>query len=159
MAIVFFTEPVSLPILIRCFDQAVAYCTQNDSSGPTIHSHGFYCDGFKLICSCKIIVFTALTLLGALYNCTSFHRPPIQMYPGENINTREIHRQTSLSNPRCSRTDSRPDFCSALLITSFIAECLEKQPALYLQDKQCKPYHPSVRRSNKNGERKPLRPL
>ena len=44
-----------------------------------------------------------------------------------------------LSNPGDSKTDGRPAFWSPLLITSFIAECLGKRPALYLQDKPCKP--------------------
>ena len=49
-------------------------------------------------------------------------------------------RDTSpLSNPRGSKTDGRLVFWSALLITSFIAECLGKRPALYSQDKPCKP--------------------
>ena len=44
-----------------------------------------------------------------------------------------------LSNPGGSKTDGRPAFWSALLITTFIAECLGKLAALYLQDKPCKP--------------------
>ena len=43
-----------------------------------------------------------------------------------------------LSNPGGSKTDGMPAFWSALLITSFIAECFGKRPALYLQDKTCK---------------------
>ena len=78
------------------------------------------------------------------------------MHPSKSINTRAIPNQTPtptkredcytvrawpspLSNPRGSKTDDRPVFWSALLITSFIAECLGKRPALYLQDKPCKP--------------------
>ena len=37
------------------------------------------------------------------------------------------------------RTDDRTAFWSALLIKSFIVECLLKQPALYFQEKPCKP--------------------
>ena len=44
-----------------------------------------------------------------------------------------------LSNPGGSKADGRPVFWIALLTTSFIAECLGKRPALYLQDKSCKP--------------------
>ena len=44
-----------------------------------------------------------------------------------------------LSNPGGSKTDDRLDFWSALLTTLFIAECLGKRLALYLQDKPCKP--------------------
>ena len=47
-----------------------------------------------------------------------------------------------LSNPGGSKTDGRPAFWRALLTTSFIAECLRKRPALYLQDKLCKPLPP-----------------
>ena len=42
-----------------------------------------------------------------------------------------------LSNPGGSKTDGRSAFRSALLST-FIAECLGKRPALYLLDKPCK---------------------
>ena len=44
-----------------------------------------------------------------------------------------------LSNPGGSKTDDRPAFWRTLLTTSFIAKCLGKRPALYLQDKPCKP--------------------
>ena len=101
------------------------------------------------MCLCESSVFTVLALLGAV--CW-----PIQVYPSK-VST-HVQSQTKLlpplngktvipsgcdpfplSNPGGSKNDGRPAFWSALLTTSFIAECLGKRPALYLQDKPCKP--------------------
>ena len=54
------TEPVSLPGLPCRLDKAVAYRSQDDSSGPTIHSHRFDCNWLKLMGLCESSVFTAL---------------------------------------------------------------------------------------------------
>ena len=82
----------------------------------------------------------------------------LQVYPSKSISTRVITNQTPtptkredsniinsswrdpspLSNPGGSKTDGWPAFWSALLITSFNAECLGKRPELHLPDKPCK---------------------
>ena len=150
------TEPVSLLGLPCHFNKAAAYRPKDGSGGLTTHSHRFDCNWLKLMCLCKSSVFTAFAFIGALSSCASFHRWPIKVYPRKSINTRAIPNQTPtplngktvipsgrdpspLSNLGGTKTDGRPAFWSAHLITSFIAECLGKRPALYLQDKPCKP--------------------
>ena len=145
------TEPVSLPGLPCSLDKAAAYRPQDYSSGLTIHSHRFDCNWFKLMCHCESSVFTAFALLGTadLFRCTpakvSTHvQSQTKLLPPLNRKTvipsgRDL---PPLSNLGGSKTDGRPAFWRALLTTSFIAECLGKRPALYLQDKPCKPIHP-----------------
>ena len=119
------------------------------------------------MCLCKSCILTAFALRGVVGSCASVHRWPIQVYPSKSINTRVIPNQspTSIKREDCypsktdssplhnlggSRTDIRPAFWSALLITSFIAECLGKRPVatVFAGKLLCKPllsiHHPQT---------------
>ena len=91
----FLTEPVSFPGLPCRFNKAAAYCPQEYSSGPTIHSHRFDCNCLKLMCLFKSSVFTALALIGLVCSCASFYCWPIKVYPSKSINTRAIPKPNS----------------------------------------------------------------
>ena len=97
----------------------------------------------------------ALALLSAVCSCASFHWWPIQVYPSKKSTHVQSQKKllqrlngktaipsgrdpSPLSNPEGFKTDGRPAFWSALLITTFITEWLGKRPALYLQDNPCK---------------------
>ena len=66
---------------------------------------------------------------------------------------------TPLSNPGGSKTDGRPAFWSALLITSFIANALESGQHCICRTSHANPYCPSSHHSGKNEEYKHQLPL
>ena len=152
------TESVSLLGLHCRFNKAAAYCPQEDSCGPTKHFHRFYCNWLKQFASARAAYLRRLrssALIAAvpdsiadLFRCTQAKvwahvQSQTKLVPPLNGKTviPSGRDPSPLSNPRGSRTDSMPAYWSALLISSFIAEYLEKRPALYLQENPCKPLH------------------
>ena len=81
--------PFSLPGLPCRFDQAAAYCPQDDSSG-------LECNWLKLLClnMQEQLIYSICAILGAVFSCTSFHCGPIQVCPSKSINTRAIPNNT-----------------------------------------------------------------
>ena len=153
------TEPVSLPGVPCRLDKAAAYCPQDGSSGPTMHT----LPSFQLQLAQTDVPLQEMRIYGSyasqrslqlhvpasiadLTRCTltkvSTHvKSQTKLLPP--LNRKSVipsgREPSPLSNPGCSRTDGTTAFWNTLLITSFIAECLGKRPALYLQDKPCKP--------------------
>ena len=84
------------------------------------------------------LIRSVISLCFIKYNETQSHTKLLPPLKGKTV-IPSGRDPSPLSNPGGSRTDGRPAFWSALLTTSFIAECLGKRPALYLQDKPCKP--------------------
>ena len=94
------TEPVSLPGLPCIFNKAAAYCPQDDSSRPTMHSHRFDCKWLKLVCLCRSSVFTAFALLGAVCKLPSL------TYSGV---PKQKYQHTC--NPKTSPTPTKREDC------------------------------------------------
>ena len=151
------TEPVRLPGVPCRLDKAAAYCPYDYSSGLTYYTPivstaigSNWCASARAAYLRRLrssALFAAMPAsIADLFRCTpakvsthvQSHTKLLPPLKGKTV-IPSGRDPSPLSNPGGSKTDGRPAFWSALLATSFIAECLGKRPALYLQDKPCKP--------------------
>ena len=125
---------------------------------PKVHSHGFDCNGPKLMWFWESSVIMVLALLYAVSSRASFHCWPIQVYPSKNINTRAITNQTPTTTKRedCYTIRAWPtsyqNRCLAGILKRSLQSALVRGQHCICRTSLANPYCPSSHFCGKNEE-------